>query len=125
MFPAKLKMVTIMNAIRLAGALTPALLIAACGAKQNPTSMNEAAAGTNSAAATVTAVYSGTGTIKSITGNQAAIAHGPIAGIGWPAMTMTFAAPPAMEGGLKVGDKVDFSFRQQGNAYVLASVKPR
>lgn len=70
-------------------------------------------------------VYSGSGTVKSITDEQVAIAHGPIAGIGWPAMTMTFTAPPNMVGGVKVGDKVDFSFRQNGSAYVLTTVKPQ
>jgi Cu(I)/Ag(I) efflux system protein CusF len=70
-------------------------------------------------------VYSGTGTVQSISGNQLAIAHGPIAGIGWPAMTMTFTAPPDIATGAKVGAKVDFSFRKNGSAYVLTSVKSR
>lgn len=121
----KLKMVTVMNAIRLAGALALALLIAACGTKENPASANGAAAAGSSAAATAKAVYSGTGTVQSVTGDQVAIAHGPISGIGWPAMTMTFTAPGGTANGIKVGDKVDFSFRQTGSAYVLTSVKPR
>lgn len=112
-----------MNAIRLGSAVALALLIAACGTKQNSTSVSESAGG-NAAAATANAVYSGTGTVKMITGDQMAIAHGPISGIGWPAMTMTFTAPGGAANGVKVGDKVDFSFRQQSNAYVLTSVKP-
>ena len=38
-------------------------------------------------------IYSGSGTVEKITGDQVTIKHGPIAGIGWPAMTMTFTAP--------------------------------
>ena len=113
-----------MNAIRFGGALALSLLIAACGEKQNAPQNREAAADSSQPTAAAQ-VYSGTGTIQSITGDQMAIAHGPIAGIGWPAMTMTFTAPPDIAGSVKVGDKVDFSFRQDGSAYVLTSVKPR
>ena len=69
-------------------------------------------------------IYSGAGTIKSISADQVAIAHGPIAGIGWPAMTMTFTAPPGMTNEVRVGSKVAFSFRQNGTSYVLTSLKP-
>jgi Cu(I)/Ag(I) efflux system protein CusF len=69
-------------------------------------------------------VYSGTGTVQSISGNQLAIAHGPIAGIGWPAMTMTFTAPNGMAAGVKVSNRVNFSFRRDGSAYALTSIKP-
>ena len=114
-----------MNSFRPAGALALALLLAACGEKQNTAPENQTATTGAPAPAATDKVYSGTGTVKSITGDQVAIAHGPIAGIGWPAMTMTFTAPTNMVGGVKVGDKVDFSFRQDGSAYVLTSVKPQ
>lgn len=68
-------------------------------------------------------VYSGFGTIKSISADQVAIAHGPIAGVGWPAMTMTFTAPPGMTNAVYVGSKVAFGFRQNGSIYVLTSLK--
>ena len=67
-------------------------------------------------------IYSGSGTLRSISGDQVAIAHGPIAGIGWPAMTMTFTAPPGMTNGVKAGAKVAFSFRANGSTYVLTSL---
>ena len=117
-----------MNAIKSGGVLALSLLIAACGEEQNAPDNREAAAdgsqaqGSQSAAAEV---YSGAGTVQSIAGDQVAIAHGPISGIGWPAMTMTFTAPAGIAPGLKVGDKVDFSFRKTGSAYVLTSVKSR
>ena len=117
-----------MNAIEFGGALTLALLLAACGGKQNASDNGEARANSSHAQGSQSAaaeVYSGAGTVQSIAGDQVAIAHGPIAGIGWPAMTMTFTAPAGIAPGLKVGDKVDFSFRQNGSAYALTSVKPR
>ena len=70
-------------------------------------------------------VYSGTGTVQSISGDQVTIAHGPIQGIGWPAMTMTFRAPPDIVKGASPGAQVDFSFREDGGSYVLTSLRPR
>lgn len=113
-----------MNAVQFGGVLALSLLVAACGEKQRAPENREAAT-SSSQSATANQVYSGSGTVQSISGDQVAIAHGPIAGIGWPAMTMTFTAPPDMARGVKVGDKVDFSFRQNGSAHVLTSVKPR
>lgn len=111
-----------MNAVQFGGAL--ALSLAACGEKQNAPQNREVAAG--SSQPTVAAqVYSGTGTIQSITGDQVAIAHGPIQGIGWPAMTMTFRAPPDIAEGASPGAQVHFSFRQDGGSYVLTSLRPR
>lgn len=70
-------------------------------------------------------VYSGTGTVQSITGDQVTIAHGPIKAIGWPAMTMAYTAPPSIATNVKVGAQVDFSFRKSDSTYVLTSVEPR
>jgi Cu(I)/Ag(I) efflux system protein CusF len=114
-----------MISIRPAGALALALLLAACGEKQNAAPENRTLATGAPESSASEKVYSGTGTVKSIIGDQIAIAHGPISGIGWPAMTMTFTAPPDIASSAKVGAKVDFSFRQSGSAYVLTSVKPQ
>ena len=112
-----------MISIRSAGALALALLVAACGEKQNAASANREPAARTPAVPGSEKIYSGSGTVQSITGDRIAIAHGAIASIGWPAMTMTFTAPPGIAPGLKVGDKVDFGFRQNGSVYVLTSVK--
>lgn len=119
----ELKMVRNMRMIRPAGVLTLALLAAACGEKQNATPENQTAASGVPETSATNQVYSGSGTVKSIKSDQVAIAHGPISGIGWPAMTMTFTAPPDIVPKVKVGAKVDFSFRKEGSAYVLTSVK--
>jgi Cu(I)/Ag(I) efflux system protein CusF len=111
--------------IRSAGVLTLALIAASCGEKQNAAPENRSAVSVAPEPTAARQVYSGTGTVQSITGDQVAIAHGPIAGIGWPAMTMTFTAPTNIAGKLKVGAKVDFSFEKSGSVYVLTSVKQR
>lgn len=113
-----------MRMIRSAGVLMLALVVAACGEKQSPPENQSAVSGVPERPV-ANQVYSGTGTVQSITGDQVAIAHGPIAGIGWPAMTMTFTAPSDIARNVKAGAKVDFSFQKSGSAYVLTSVKQR
>lgn len=98
-----------------------ALLLVACGEKQNPIPEGGRAAASptpNAEAKT----YSGAGTVQSITGDKVAIAHGPIEGIGWPAMTMTFTAKPVQLAGFKQGDRVAFAFRQEDGRSVIASI---
>ena len=114
-----------MMTIRFAGAITLALLAAGCGEKQGTAPEKREPASAAPAPSPPGQVYSGSGTVQSLTGDKVAIAHGPIAGIGWPAMTMTFTAPAGMASGVKAGDQVGFSFRQDGSAYVLTSLKRR
>ena len=113
-----------MNATRYAGALALAFLLATCGKEQTAASETQDAANGSPSSNAVAEVYSGTGTIQSISGDNVTIAHGPIAGIGWPAMTMTFTASPGMAEGVKVGSQVDFSFRQDSGSFVLTSLRP-
>lgn len=111
--------------IKQLAAVTLTLVVAACGQKQSAAPENQTAATEAAAPAASDKIYSGSGTVKSITGNQMTIAHGPIASIGWPAMTMAYTAEPGLESGVKAGDQVDFSFKKNGGAYVLTSVKRR
>jgi Cu/Ag efflux protein CusF len=63
----------------------------------------------HSAAAPQTA--EGQGVVKGVDAKGASItvAHGPIAALKWPAMTMTFrTASPAVVNGIKVGQNVHF-----------------
>lgn len=49
-----------------------------------------------------------------------ALAHDPIPSTNWPAMTMGFGVTDkAMLDKVKPGDKVQFEFMKEGNAYVL------
>jgi Cu/Ag efflux protein CusF len=106
-----------MKPVSIAGALALALAAAACG-NSGTTAQN----GQNGAAANA-AVYSGTGNVTAIAGDRVTISHGPVAGLGWPAMTMTFRAPEAaMLRGISVGDQVAFQFRHNGNDYPLTAL---
>ena len=97
-------------------------LVSACG-KSEPAA-NEGVPATQNLTAQGQ-VYSGTGTIQSIAGDQVTIAHGPIVGIGWPAMTMTFAAPSGVPEGIEAGTQVDFRFHQDDGTNVLSSLRKR
>ena len=69
-------------------------------------------------------VGNGEGTIMAIDSSTGKItlAHGPVAELHWPAMTMGFDANGNQLNGLKVGDKVKFSFRWDGKAGEIESI---
>ncbi|VEB99668.1 Cation efflux system protein CusF precursor [Cedecea lapagei] len=72
-----------------------------------------------------TTVYHTEGVVKKVTADTVTISHHPVAELGWPAMTMTFALPkdnslPA----LTVGEKLAFSFTPHAAGYQLVSVTP-
>ncbi|MFR0692860.1 copper-binding protein [Enterobacterales bacterium AE_CKDN230030158-1A_HGKHYDSX7] len=74
---------------------------------------------------TETAVASAQGTIRAIddTRQRVTLAHGPVAALQWPPMTMAFKATPALLEGLKVGDQVDFEFRNASDGATLVSIR--
>lgn len=96
-----------------------ALALASCGQQQN--SEQQA----NAPVAEAGRSYSGTGKVTAISGDEVTISHGPIEGIGWPAMTMAFKAPPGMAEGVGVGSEVSFAFRQDGGTYMLTRLDKR
>ncbi|MEG3178661.1 copper-binding protein [Sphingomonas sp. RB3P16] len=54
------------------------------------------------------------------------IQHGPIAALGWPAMTMAFTAiPPALLKTVKVGQRVDFAMRMRGSLAEVTAIRAR
>jgi len=100
-----------------------ALLVAAC-TNTAPTTQatRNAAAGTTTLSEPKSA--SGEGSITAIdpdTG-RISLAHGPVAELNWPAMTMGFTAKDGQLGGLKVGDKVKFTFRWDGKTAEIESI---
>lgn len=104
-------------------AVALSLLLAACGENNNAAPGNRQGAEAGPAAQ-AGEVYSASGEVTAISGNQVTIAHGPVEGLGWPAMTMSFrAGSPEMVQGVNVGDRVSFAFRQDGGAYVLTSIQ--
>lgn len=72
-------------------------------------------------------VIEGTGVVKHVDtdAKKITIAHEAIPAIGWPAMTMrfTYSAPTEAIKQLKDGEKVNFSFVQQGNLSLLQDIK--
>lgn len=68
---------------------------------------------------------SGHGVIRGLDPAAGAITleHGPIEGL-MSAMTMTFAlADPSLAAGLRVGDEVDFSLREEGDRLVVTAIR--
>lgn len=66
------------------------------------------------------------GTVKSVDAAKGTIslAHGPVASMNWPAMTMTFRAKDKkMVQDVKPGQKIEIEFQQQGRDYVITKVK--
>jgi Cu(I)/Ag(I) efflux system periplasmic protein CusF len=52
------------------------------------------------------------------------IAHGPVASMNWPSMTMSFKAKDkAMLRKIKPGDQVQFSFVQSGKDHTITEIK--
>lgn len=52
------------------------------------------------------------------------IAHGPVASINWPSMTMAFKVKDkAMLEKVKQGDNVEFSFTSSGKDHVITDIK--
>lgn len=112
-----------MKISRFAGAAALVLSLAACGDNQSAAPDQREPSGT-AASAGAADVYSAAGDVTKVSGDQVTISHGPVEGLGWPAMTMAFQAPsPQLLQGLTVGDPVDFQFRQAGEQYQLTSIK--
>lgn len=100
-----------------------AAVLGACGQSREPAIEANAQSGDQQPGAVQT--YSGTGTVTAVAGDQVTIDHGPIEEIGWPAMTMAFAAPGDLTRGVEVGSEVSFEFRQDGSTYVLTRLEKR
>jgi Cu(I)/Ag(I) efflux system protein CusF len=70
----------------------------------------------------------GTGVVMAIDAKAGTltIQHGPIPGVGWPAMTMTFnAKPPTLLQGLEVGRTIGFDCTVRGTAADVTAVRPK
>ena len=61
-------------------------------------------------------------TLNAIGDGTVNVSHGPIAAIGWPAMTMAFTAKPELLGGVAVGDKIAFDLTVRGNAGEVTAI---
>ena len=113
-----------MNAYRFATLAALSIALAACGKSSTPPDTAEGAAAASQAGAAPEATEGAqaakqgkaAGTVTAIDADAGKITldHGPIPELGWPAMTMTFKAGPAVTGAAAVGDKVAFDVRASG-----------
>lgn len=65
------------------------------------------------------------GIIKAIDGERhtVTLAHGPVAALKWPPMTMAFKTAPGQLDGLQVGDKVAFEFSNGNGGAAIQSIR--
>jgi Cu(I)/Ag(I) efflux system membrane fusion protein len=64
------------------------------------------------------------GTVVEVERDAITLDHEPVPALKWPAMTMPFQlARPDLAKGLEPGDKVIFSFRQQGDEHVVTAIE--
>lgn len=89
-----------------AGDAKPSAAETAATVSETPTTADQAAATKAAATGTIEAVDTAAGKIT--------IAHGPVAELQWPAMTMNFKATPAQAASVQVGQKVRFEFEFKG-----------
>lgn len=116
------------------------LALAACG--QQPETKTETATDASAAAAPAAApgemgamatptagesAATGRGVISAIDaeGGKITIEHEPIASLEWPAMTMGFAASPALIQQAKVGDRIEFDLAVRGSAGEVKAIRPQ
>jgi Cu/Ag efflux protein CusF len=81
---------------------------------------------TDKKAASHTEPHKGTGVVISVdrAGGKVTLKHDPIKSLNWPTMTMAFAVKDkAMLDSLANGKNVDFEFIQQGQQFVITSIK--
>ncbi|WP_336980122.1 copper-binding protein [Brevundimonas nasdae] len=96
-------------------AAAPVDTASAAGATDTATSP-AAGSRSGSGAGVVTAVDAAAGTVT--------INHEAIPAVGWPAMTMSFTADPAVVQQAAVGDRVEFDLTVQGNAGEVTAIRP-
>lgn len=67
-----------------------------------------------------------TGTVRAVdaAAGKISIAHGPIAALNWPAMTMAFKATPEQMASVKVGQKVQFEVVSKGMEATVTGISP-
>lgn len=69
--------------------------------------------------------YPATGVVVEFDKDSITLDHGPVPALKWPSMTMPFQwARPELAQGLKPGDRVEFSFRQQGDEHIVTRIRP-
>ena len=105
--------------------------LVACGRDETPSTSNmpnmpPAASQQPAATAQPSAENRGMGVVQSVdTANGSlTIAHEPIAGLGWPAMTMAFkVARPELLEGVSAGQHIEFTLRGRDMSAVVTAIE--
>ena len=86
-----------------------------------------AAPETPAPAATTATTNSASGIVETVdpTAKTVTIAHGAVAELQWPAMTMTFQAPSVDLSTIEPGDQVSFEFTSSGMDGTITSIESR
>lgn len=104
-------------------ALAAASLLVACGGDSRTVTDRERASDTETTSSTIQQNYEAAGEVTARSTGSITIAHGPVAELAWPAMTMELeASDPAMVDAIAVGDRINFGFRDSETGYVLTSL---
>ena len=90
----------------------------------NPDTQQKHMPDASKASATSGTQAAGTGTVQTVdsAAGTVSIAHGAIAAVRWPAMTMTFKTSPEQLTGVRVGEKVTFKFVLNGTDATITSI---
>ena len=68
--------------------------------------------------------YPATGVVVELDQDSITLDHAPVPALKWQAMTMPFQwAKPGLAQDLKPGDRVEFSFRQQGDEHIVTRIQ--
>jgi Cu(I)/Ag(I) efflux system protein CusF len=105
--------------------LLAALLLAGCNAAPEASAPAAATPATPAPAGAGAAKQaSASGVVQSVdlAAKTVSIAHGPVAALGWPGMTMTFHAPDADLSAIQAGDHVAFEFTSTGMDGTITSI---
>lgn len=108
------------------------VLLAACSQEQQPQETTTMPVAASTAARSVADVVpstaaSASGVVEAmdLTGGTITIAHGPVARLKWPPMTMKFRTGAIDVTAIRLGDHVDFKFKSQGMDATLTEIARR
>jgi len=114
-----------------------ALGVAACNQPQETPVATEEPAAEASGAATMpmtadagaqtgTGTGTGTGVITAVDADAGTVTveHGPIPGVGWPAMTMRFTASPAVMEAASTGERIEFDVSVRDGVNEITAIRP-
>ena len=104
-----------------------ALGLAACNQPQEaPATTEEPAAEASETADAGAQTGTGTGVITAVDPDAGTITveHGPIPGVGWPAMTMRFTASPAVLEAASTGERIAFDVSVRDGVNEVTAIRP-